>query len=278
MFNLGIKDAVDILLVAFFLYETYQLMKKTGTTTIFAGVLAFIAIWILVYQVFEMRLMGAILNQFISVGFILLVIVFQKEIREFLQALGSNRGLKLLAKIFKNKDKSDVEEDIAYIMPIVMAIMDMAKRKEGALIAIQQDVHLDTFVETGEILNANISSRLIENIFFKNSPLHDGAMIIAGKRIKAAACILPVSQRHDIPKHLGLRHRSALGLSEETDAKIIIVSEETGKISLAEAGKLHVNISAEKLQKMLTAKNVKTDSPIATEQDHSRSLPTDDSE
>jgi uncharacterized protein (TIGR00159 family) len=254
IFSFGIKDVIDILLVAFFLYETYLLMKKTGTTTIFMGVLAFIALWILVYQVFEMRLMGAILNQFINVGFILLVIVFQKEIREFLQALGSNKGLKFITGIFKAKGKTGVEEDISYIMPIVMAAMDMAKRKEGALIAIQQDIPLNTFIETGEILNANISARLIENIFFKNSPLHDGAMIIAGKKIKAAACILPVSQRHDISKQLGLRHRSALGLSEETDAKIIIVSEETGKISLAEAGQLHVNISAEVLQKMLIDK------------------------
>jgi uncharacterized protein (TIGR00159 family) len=254
VFNFGIKDIIDILLVAFFLYETYLLMKKTGTTTIFIGVLAFIALWILVYQVFEMRLMGAILNQFISVGFILLVIVFQKEIREFLQALGSNRGLKFIVGIFKAKGKTGIKEDISYIMPIVMAAMDMAKRKEGALIAIQQRTPLDTFIETGEILNATISARLIENIFFKNSPLHDGAMIISGKKIKAAACILPVSQRHDIPKHLGLRHRSALGLSEESDAKIIIVSEETGKISLAESGQLHVNISAEVLQKMLISK------------------------
>ncbi|MDR2057908.1 MAG: diadenylate cyclase CdaA [Dysgonamonadaceae bacterium] len=254
IFSFGIKDVIDILLVAFFLYETYLLMKKTGTTTIFMGVLAFIALWILVYQVFEMRLMGAILNQFISVGFILLVIVFQKEIREFLQALGSNKGIKFITNIFKPRGKTDVEEDISYIMPIVMAAMDMSKRKEGALIAIQQNIPLDTFVVTGELLNANISARLIENIFFKNSPLHDGAMIIVGKKIKAAACILPVSQRHDIPKQLGLRHRSALGLSEETDAKIIIVSEETGKISMAETGQLYMNISAEKLQQMLANK------------------------
>jgi DNA integrity scanning protein DisA with diadenylate cyclase activity len=161
IFNFGIKDVIDILLVAFFLYETYLLMKKTGTTTIFMGVLAFIALWILVYQVFEMRLMGAILNQFMSVGFILLVIVFQKEIRDFLQALGSNKGLKFIAGIFKTKGKTGVEEDISYIMPIVMATMDMAKRKEGALIAIQQDIPLNTFIETGEILNANISARFI---------------------------------------------------------------------------------------------------------------------
>jgi uncharacterized protein (TIGR00159 family) len=253
MIHFGITDLIDILLVAFFLYETYLLMKKTGTMTIFLGVLAFIAIWILVSQVFEMQLMGAIFDKFISVGFILLVIVFQKEIREFLQALGSNKGLGFIKKLFKSKTETNINENLTYIMPIVMASMDMAKRKEGALIAIQQLIPLDTFVETGEILNANISSRLIENIFFKNSPLHDGAMIIAGKKIKAAACILPVSQNHDIPKHLGLRHRSALGLSQETDAKVIIVSEETGKISLAHNGNLILNISAEELQKKLVS-------------------------
>ncbi|MDR3218334.1 MAG: diadenylate cyclase CdaA [Dysgonamonadaceae bacterium] len=253
MIHFGIKDLIDILLVAFFLYETFLLMKKTGTTNIFLGVLSFVAIWILVSQVFEMRLMGAIFDKFISVGFILLVIVFQKEIREFLQALGSNKGLGFIKKLFKPKNETNVDENLTYIMPIVMASMDMAKRKEGALIAIQQTTSLDTFVETGEILNANISVRLIENIFFKNSPLHDGAMIISGKKIKAAACILPVSQDQNIPKHLGLRHRSALGLSQETDAKVIIVSEETGKISLAHKGKLSVAITAEELQKKLIA-------------------------
>jgi len=253
MINFGIKDVIDILLVAFFLYEIFILMKKTGTTTIFLGVLSFIAIWILISQVFEMRLMGAILDKFINVGFILLAIVFQKEIREFLQALGSNKGLGFIKNLLKPKNKNNIDENISYIMPIVLAAMDLAKRKEGALIAIQQTIPLDRFVETGEILNANISSRLIENIFFKNSPLHDGAMIISGKRIKAAACILPVSQNHDIPKELGLRHRSALGLSQETDAKVIVVSEETGKISMTYEGKLFLNISAEELQNKLVS-------------------------
>jgi uncharacterized protein (TIGR00159 family) len=251
IFNFGIKDLIDILIVAFFLYETYLMMKKTGTTTVFLGVLAFIALWILISKIFEMRLMGTILDKFINVGFILLVIVFQKEIREFLQALGSNKGIKAIMKLIKPKQNGRIDDNISYIMPIVMASMDMAKRKEGALIAIQQNISLDKFIETGEKINANISTRLIENIFFKNSPLHDGAMIIVGKKIAAAACILPVSQKHDIPKRYGLRHRSALGLSEETDAKVIIVSEETGKISLAHHSKLYANISAEELQKIL---------------------------
>ncbi|GHT60969.1 membrane protein [Bacteroidia bacterium] len=251
--KIGIKTIIDIGLVIFFLYETYLLMKKTGTVSIFIGVLSFVAIWILVSQVFQLRIMGAIMDRFINAGFILLVVVFQKEIREFLQALGSNKGVRFITKWFNSKRKANIDENLKQIMPIVMASMDMAKRKEGALIAVEQTVSLETFVETGEIINADISARLIENIFFKNSPLHDGAMIISGKKIKAAGCILPVSQDH-IPKHLGLRHRSGLGLSQETDAKVVIVSEETGKISLAHRGELIVGISAERLQQELVAK------------------------
>jgi len=252
MDQFGIKDIIDIVLVALFLYEAYILMRKTGATALFLGVLTFVAVWVLISQVFELRLMGSIMDKFISVGFILLVIVFQKEIRAFLQALGSNKGLHAIAQIFKPKNKSDIDENLTYIMPVVLAAINMSKRKEGALIAIQQFEPLDTFVETGELLDARISVRLIENIFFKNSPLHDGAMIIAGKRIKSVACILPVSQRQDIPKSCGLRHRSALGLAEQSDAKIIIVSEETGKVSLAYQSQIYIGVSAEELQKMLT--------------------------
>ena len=252
-FDFGIKDAIDVLLVAFFLYKLYQLMKKSGTTTIFSGILAFLAIWIVVSQVLEMRLLGAILDKVISVGFIILVILFQDEIRHFLQAMGSHRGWKFLTRLFSPKNNS-VKEDLSYVMPIVMASMNMSKAKVGALIVIQQDISLEMYVKTGEILNANLSTRLIENIFFKNSPLHDGAMIIVDKKIKAASCILPVSQKNDIPKELGLRHRSALGISQETDAKVIVVSEETGGISLAHKGKIHLNLTGEELQKLLTTK------------------------
>jgi len=198
-----------------------------------------------------MKLMGAILDKFISVGFILLIIVFQKEAREMLQALGSNKGFGFIRKLFSHKSDG-AEQNNKAILPVIMAVMDMAKRKEGALIVFQHNDWLDKYIETGEILNADISARLIENIFFKNSPLHDGAMIIAGKKIKAAGCILPVSQSQDIPKQCGLRHRSALGLSQETDAKVIIVSEEKGNISLAYKGELRMNISGDELQKALT--------------------------
>ncbi|BAG83329.1 diadenylate cyclase CdaA [Candidatus Azobacteroides pseudotrichonymphae] len=244
----NIKDVVDIILVVFFTYKTYHSIKKTGAITIFTGVLAFVILWILVSQILQMHFMGSILDKFINVGVILLTIVFQKEIREFLQNLGSNRGIKILVKLFK---PSSVQNDISYIKSIAGALANLAKRKEGALIAIQQDILLSSFIKTGENIDANINTLLIENIFFKNSPLHDGAIIIAGERIISAACILPVSQNQDIPSSYGLRHRSALGLSEQTDAKIIIISEETGKISLAHKGHLYTDISTEELQEML---------------------------
>ncbi|MDR1682839.1 MAG: diadenylate cyclase CdaA [Candidatus Symbiothrix sp.] len=253
--DFGIKDAIDILLVAFFFYETYLLMKKTGTTTIFFGILIFVFLWILTTKVFEMRMIGGILDKFINVGFILLIVVFQREIREFLQDFGNNKGIKWIIKLLKPKQRNEVEESVSFIMPIILATINMAKRKEGALIVIQQEMPLNSYIKTGEEINANISTRLIENIFFKNSPLHDGAMIIANRRIKAAGCILPVSQRQDIPKRFGLRHRSALGLAEQTDAKIIIVSEETGKISLTHNGEIFVNVSTEELQQKLMGSN-----------------------
>ncbi|MDR1737847.1 MAG: diadenylate cyclase CdaA [Candidatus Symbiothrix sp.] len=247
--DFGLKDAIDILLVAFLLYELYLLMKKTGATAILLGILSFVVLWLLASKVFEMRLLGGIMGQFINVGLILLVIVFQREVRDFLYNVGNNKGVQSMLKLLKPKKQNNNDETI---MPIVMAVINMAKRKEGALIVMQQAMPLDAYIETGEQINANISTRLIENIFFKNSPLHDGAMIIAGKRIKSVACILPVSQRQDIPKSCGLRHRSALGLAEQSDAKIIIVSEETGKVSLAYQSQIYIGVSAEELQKMLT--------------------------
>ena len=138
------------------------------------------------------------------------------------------------------------------IMPIVMACMSMGKQKVGALIVIEHDMPLDDIVRTGDVIDANINQRLIENIFFKNSPLHDGAMVISKHRIKAAGCILPVSHNLDIPKELGLRHRAAMGISQVSDAQAVIVSEETGAISVAYKGQFHLRLSAEDLERLLT--------------------------
>ncbi|MDR0743400.1 MAG: diadenylate cyclase CdaA [Tannerella sp.] len=247
--SFGIKDAIDILLVAFLMYQIYKLMKSSGTLTIFSGVVSIIVVWVLVSQVLEMRLIGGILDKFINVGFIVLVILFQDEIRRFLVALGSNKSWRFLYSLFRKRSETSKEK---YIVPVVLACMNMAKKKTGALIVIQREMDLFTYIQTGEMFNADVNARLIETIFFKNSLLHDGAMIIADNEIKAAGCILPIAHNVAIPKEMGLRHRSGLGMSLETDALVIIVSEERGSISVAHNGKLSIDISVEDLQQILS--------------------------
>ena len=246
----GIKDFIDILLVAFLLYYTYKLMKASGSINVFTGVLVFIMIWLVVSQVLEMKLLGTILDKLVSVGVLALIILFQEEIRRFLLTLGSHRHVRALVRFFTgNKKKEATHDDI---MPIVMACLSMGKQKVGALIVIEHNMPLDDVVRTGEIIDANINQRLIENIFFKNSPLHDGAMVISKQRIKAAGCILPVSHNLDIPKELGLRHRAAMGISQVSDAHAVIVSEETGGISVAYKGQFFLRLTAEELERILT--------------------------
>lgn len=247
--HFGIKDFIDIVLVALLLLYLFRLVKISGMRPLFLGILVFMVIWVLVSQVFNMVLLGSILDQFVNIGLILLAILFQDEIRRFLMSLGSKRGWKLVTRLIFPNDNS--KKDKSYLTAVVLACMNMSKTSTGALIVIQGDIHLGLYEQTGEIVNADISSRLIENIFFKNSPLHDGAMVLVGRKIKAAGCILPVSQNPNIPKHLGLRHRAGLGISQETDAKVIIVSEERGKISYASEGRLKMNVSPEDLQRLL---------------------------
>ena len=248
--DFGIKDIIDILLVAYLLYQSYRLMKDSGTINIFIGILVFIGIWIIVSQVLEMRLLGSILDKLTSVGVLAIFILFQDEIRKFLVNLGSQKKLgNYLRFLIKNKKEKTEKTDI---MPIVMACMSMSKGKTGALIVIEKNLPLNEIISTGETINADVNQRLIENIFFKNSPLHDGAMIIRHKQIIAAGCILPVSHDLNIPKELGLRHRAAMGVSQETDALAIIVSEETGGIAVAHKGQFHSRLTAEELERILT--------------------------
>lgn len=251
--DFGVKDFIDILLVAFLLYYTYKLMKASGSINIFVGILVFILIWLVVSQVLEMRLLGSIFDKLVSVGVLALIILFQDEIRRFLVTLGSHKRASALVRFLAGSKKEQMEK--SDIMPIVMACISMSKQKVGALIVMEKNIPLDDIVRTGEVVDANINQRLIENIFFKNSPLHDGAMVISHKRIEAAGCILPVSHSLNIPKQLGLRHRAALGVSQETDAIAIIVSEETGGISVAHRGEFHLKLSAEELERILTAED-----------------------
>ena len=250
LLGFSIKDLIDVLLVALMLFYLYKFMKESGSLNLFIGIFVIIAIWVLVSQIFQMRLLGGILDTLVSVGALALIVLFQDEIRHFLRDVGSQRRVRRILDFFAKKNAT-TPNDHSEMMPVVMACMNMAKRKEGALIVIEQSDKLGEIVKTGETVNANINQLLIENIFFKNSPLHDGAMIISQKRILAAGCLLPVSHSMDIPKSLGLRHRAALGISQETDAMAIVVSEETGGITVAHRGSLHRWLSAEQLEKLL---------------------------
>ena len=252
-FEFGIKDIIDILLVAILLYYIYRLMKESRSLNVFMGILVFVVLWLVVAQVLQMKLLGSILDKFVSVGVIVLVVLFQEEIRKFLYNLGAHQRMRTFRRFFSiNEKKQDSQKLKQIIMPIVMSCMSMSKKKVGALIVIQRTTPLDDIVATGESLDASINQRLIENLFFKNSPLHDGAMIIASDRIKAAGCILPVSHDLNIPKELGLRHRAALGITHESDSIAIVVSEETGGISVAIHSQFQLRLSAEKLESILT--------------------------
>lgn len=258
MFQIGIKDIIDIFLTAALMYGAYKVLKKSGGVAVFMGILAFVIIWILVSYVFKMELLGGILNRIVSVGAFALIVLFQDEIKRFFTRLGSTKNWGRL-NIFKfflknNSVTSDADQEI---VQIVLACRNLAKTATGALIVIERNVDLTAYVQTGEIIDAQIRSRLIENIFFKNSPLHDGALIIVDQRLRSAACILPVSKNQNIPKRLGLRHRSALGITEKTDAIAIVVSEETGQISWSVNGHITINVKPEQLEHFLSEELIK---------------------
>ena len=252
-FEFGIKDIIDIVLVALMLFYIYRLMKESRSLNVFMGILIFVVLWLLVSQVLEMKLLGSIMDKLVSVGVIALIILFQEDIRKFLYNLGAHQRVQTLRRLFSSSNNLHDQEQIKQIiMPIVMSCLSMSKKKVGALIVIQRATPLDDIVATGESLDASINQRLIENIFFKNSPLHDGAMVIAHDRIRAAGCILPVSHDLHIPKELGLRHRAALGITHESDCIAIVVSEETGGISIAIRNEFQLRLTAEKLESILT--------------------------
>lgn len=251
MIDFGLKDIIDIVCVALMLYYIYKLMRDSGSLNIFYGILVFVITWIVVSQVLEMKLLGSIFDKLVSVGVLALIILFQEDIRRFFLTLGSSGKMHSFFKFFsRKKTNSDIENPA--VMQIVRACAYMSKNYTGALIIIERDMSLTDIINSGEKIDANINSQLIKNIFFKNSPLHDGAMIIAHNRIVAAACILPVSHNTNIPKEFGLRHRAALGITQQSDAVGIIVSEETGHITLARRGSFNFDVSQEELERYLT--------------------------
>ena len=230
--DFSILDAIDIVLVAFLLYQLYRLIRGTVAINIFLGVAAIYLIWKLV-EALQMELLSEILGNFMGVGVIALVIVFQQEIRKFLLLLGSTsftRRRRFLRQI--KWIRTDEEPEIG-IEEISMACRDLASTRTGAIIVIERQSGLGSYSDTGTAINARLSSRLLESIFNKSSPLHDGAVIVSGGKIVAAGCILPITEKTSLPRRFGLRHRAAIGLAEKTDALVVVVSEETGDLSIA---------------------------------------------
>ena len=226
--QIRVVDIIDITLVAALLYGLYSLLKGTNATSIFLGIVSIWLIWQVV-KALQMELLSSILGAFVSVGFIALIIIFQPEIRRFLFTIGTQaRKNKLSEKFHLFRVNSS---NILNVDALAQACLNMSDIKQGALIIVTKKNQLDDIALTGVNINAEISSPLIENIFFKNSPLHDGAMIISNNRIRSARCILPVTKKTDIPGHYGLRHRAAIGITEENDCFVLVVSEETGNIS-----------------------------------------------
>jgi diadenylate cyclase len=253
-FHIGFKDIIDIFLVAVLLYQAFKLLKRTGAVNIFIGILAFLICWFLVSYVFKMELLGGIFDRIVSVGAFALIVLFQDEIRRFFSRIGSRRKGSII-QAFKRMfvtDNNDKEKTDFDLVQIVLACRNLAKSSTGGLIVLTRNNNLEFYTHSGEQINAAINSRLIESIFFKNSPLHDGALIISDRKLKAAACILPVSKNQSIPKRMGLRHRAALGITEHSDSIAIIVSEETGHISWALNGQLTVNVKPEQLEHFLS--------------------------
>lgn len=260
LFDIGflpvtIWDILDIVIVGYLIFRIYKLLKGTAALNIFFGVAVLFGVWALV-TLLKMEMLSRIMNQLASVGIIILIVVFQPEIRRFLLLLGNtmlqSRTNFISRWLAKNFDLSEGRP--SDLQQISRAAVKMGKEKIGALIVMTQSLDIEGVVASGTDIDAKVSYPLLLSIFQKDSPLHDGAVVIGQGKILAASCILPLSESSNLPRSAGLRHRAALGLSERTNAQAIVVSEETGRISYAEKGKLEYNISEARLNELLFAR------------------------
>ncbi|MFZ4862586.1 diadenylate cyclase CdaA [Sphingobacterium sp. Mn56C] len=245
-------DVIDILLVAVIMYYIYSLIKGTIAVNILLGVALFYGIYLAVKQL-EMRLLTEIFGGFISVGSIALIVVFQQEIRRFLLHIGKNISMKR-KKLFWNflgAKKTSQTDHTEQIKPIIEACRSMSRSRTGALLVFSRYFDEEYYQSSGEYIDAPVSKRLLESIFFKNSPLHDGAVVIVDFRVMTASSVLPLSDSEDLPPQFGLRHRAAIGVTEVSEAIAVIVSEETGEISYAKDGNVNMNLSPEELEEIL---------------------------
>ena len=254
--NITFLDLIDIFLVAIILFQLYKLIRGTAALSIFIGIFLIYMFWLIV-KALNMELIGALLGQVIGVGVIALIIVFQQEVRRFLLVIGNRymtRRKFSFGKIFTSveEEKSSPKE----AEEIVRAAESMASKKTGALIVLGRKSSLDIYSEGGERIDAIISAELLETIFFKNSPLHDGAVLIEDGKIFAARCPLPITDQISLPPRFGMRHRAAIGISEHTDALVVVVSEESGKITVAEGGEIKEHISPNELRQILLKEKI----------------------
>ena len=264
--NISFADILDILMVAIFIYLAFRWIRGSAAMNIFIAVILLFVLRVVV-AAFNMKLMNALLGTFIDVGVIALIVIFQPEVRHFLMKLGSRYGMAGKSRDFFNKLMGIQDQKMAggTVNEIAEACRAMSADKTGALIVFPRKDSLDFIVETGDIVDAKVTRRLIMNIFFKNSPLHDGAMIISADRIVAVRCTLPITGRSDIPAHYGMRHKAAIGISEETDADVVVVSEETGGISFVRGGNIKSINNINELKLLLGAGEGTTEEKRATE-------------
>ncbi len=244
-------DVLDVVLVAIIIYQIYNLIRGTIAANIFIGMAILFALYFVV-KALNMRLLTGILGNFMNVGILALIVVFQQEIRRFLLLVGRNASLqrnKAWWKYFFGRKEE--KNNLARIKPIIDACKTMKESRTGALIVFAKYYDEEFFHNSSEYLDAKITKRLLESIFQKHSPLHDGAVVIAGNKIKSASCILPLTDKTDLPPQFGLRHRAGIGISEASDATALIVSEETGEIAYAKQGKVKMNVSFPDLEKLL---------------------------
>ncbi len=251
MFKITILDIIDIVMVATILYQLYRLIRGTAAFSISLGIFFVYLFW-LVVKALNMELISAILGQVIGVGVIALIIVFQQEIRRFLLSIGNKYISRNRFSFDKYFPSGVIDQNTNQVVEeIVRAVETMANARTGALIAIGRTSLLDIYSEGGELLNAFVTDELLKTIFYKGSPLHDGAVLIQNGKIFAARCPLPSTDQTSLPAKFGMRHRAAIGLTEQTDALVVIVSEERGKISVADAGKIHDELTPNELRHIL---------------------------
>ena len=252
--TIGLADAIDILIVAYLIYKVINIVRKTNSRNVARGILLLVVFLVLSY-LFGLTMINFLLRKAMELGLIALVILFQPELRRMLERFGSS--------FVSNRSSSTPEMETA-IAQCVLACEEMSATHTGALIIFERAIDLGSIMNTGTMIHADITAELIKNIFYNNAPLHDGALIIRSGRMAAAGCVLPLTHSTNLSKDLGMRHRAGIGLSEQSDAVVVIVSEETGAISVAVEGMLKRHMTAGTLEKLLRSELIREDSETSS--------------